>query len=88
MPRRKKGKKLTAKKSSPVKSRLKVSTKIDKESFGSLKTWLDGVKGAKFDFQYDNEIQEINSDEDSDEFECNLKELEVRLDFNILSQFA
>lgn len=43
-----------------------------------MKTWLDGIQKASPDYQYDSELIEINTDEDSEEFECNLKELEVR----------
>lgn len=76
MPRRK-GKKLTVKKSTPRKSSLKASKNMDRDSFNYMKTWLDGIQKASPDYQYDSELIEINTDEDSEEFECNLKELEV-----------
>lgn len=78
MPRRK-GKKLTVKKSSPKKSSLNASKSMDKDSFNSMKTWLDAIKKNNSDFQYNTELMEINTDSESDEFECNLKELEVRI---------
>lgn len=74
---RKKGKKLTKK--SPSKSTLlKI---VDQNDLNRMRTWLDSVKNAKTeDYQYDAEIAEINSSEDeSEEFECNLKELEKPL---------
>lgn len=80
MPRRK-GKKLTAHKPSPKKSPSDASKKINKDY---MKNWVETVSklssaknGSGYDF--DNEIFEINSDEESDEFECNLKELEVNM---------
>jgi altronate dehydratase len=73
MPRKKKGKPLAVHKPSPP---LKIAT--NKESLNNMKNWLETVKGAKDDFQFDNELFEIISDEESDEFDCNLKELEVR----------
>lgn len=75
MPRRKKGKKVTVHKSSPAKSPPDGSKKINKDY---MKNWLQEINAAKNDFQYDSEIEDINSDDEESEFECNLKELEVR----------
>lgn len=74
---RKKGKKLAIKKSSPEKSPLNVSNYIDRDA---LKRWLEGVS-KQTDYVHDSELEEIISDDErdlTDEFECNLKELEVR----------
>lgn len=79
MPRKRTGKKLTTKKSSSKKSKANLPKEIDKESFNSMRKWAEDVKNANLDYQFDAEIVEINSDEESDEFECNLKDLEVRL---------
>lgn len=75
MPRKRK--KQLLKKSSPTKSAPRVSKAIDKVTLNLTKKWLEEVQN---DYQYDDELMEINSDEEaSDEFECNLKELEVSL---------
>lgn len=74
MPRKRKGKKQQLN-NSPSKP----PDCLGREALNFTKKWLQGVQKAKSDYQYDEELMEINSDEESDEFECNLKELEVRL---------
>lgn len=73
MPRKKKIKKR------PISSKTSKESDDDK-SFNYLKNWLQTVQQSLEyrEFQYESEIEEINSDEESDEYECNLKELEVR----------
>lgn len=75
-PRKKKGKKQVVEKPVSKGSPL-VSEAVDKETWNVTKKWLENVKKAG-EYQYAPEdLMEINSDEESDEFECNLKELEV-----------
>lgn len=50
-----------------------------KTSLDYMRNWLENVKKSKNFFQYDDDLKEIISDEDSDEYECNLKELEKPL---------
>lgn len=84
MPRRKKGK---SSQKSPAKPSPNISKRMNKDSISNMQNWLEAVKSAKNDFQFVNEISLINSDEESDEFECNLKELEViKKKFNVLSK--
>lgn len=61
----------------PVKRSSKVSPADP--SLDYMRNWLDNVKKSKNFYQYDDDLKEINSDEDSDEYECNLKELEKPL---------
>lgn len=77
MPRKKKTKKLTLSKSSPTKTSPDLSKKLDKDALHDMKKWIESVRVAKNDYQFDGELIEINSDEESDEYDCNLKELEV-----------
>lgn len=79
MPRKKKAKKLTLSKSSPTKTSPDLSKKIGKDALTDMKKWIEKVRLAKNDYQFDGDIMEINSDEESDEVECNLKVLEVRI---------
>lgn len=79
MPRKKKAKKLTLSKSSPTKTSPDLSKKLGKDALSDMKKWIEKVRLAKNDYQFDGDIMEINSDEESDEVECNLKELEVRI---------
>lgn len=51
----------------------------DNASPDYMRSWLENVKKSKNFYEHDEDLKEINSDEDSDEFECNLKELEKPL---------
>lgn len=50
-----------------------------KTTLNYMRNWLENVKKSKNLYLYDDDLKEIISDEDSDEFECNLKELEKPL---------
>jgi hypothetical protein len=80
MPPKKAEPKVTRKRKSPKKRAQSAKKKvIVKDDSYHMKKWLDGVSKslAHHDFQYDSELKEINSDEESDDAECNLKNLEV-----------
>lgn len=89
----KKGRQLRPKKFCPTKLSPDNKKKYGKESifdkkssfkFQTTKSWIRSSKKIS-DFEFDKEIMEINSDEDSDEYECNLKELEVNKRLKIVT---
>lgn len=78
MPPRKNEEKTVKKKKSQQKKKLPVRPKLIERNVNyHMKKWLDDVNLAQNDFQFDGELKEINSDEESDDAECNLKNLEV-----------
>lgn len=82
MPRKKPEVTATKKRKSPTKKAHPVKQKVElKGENYHMKKWLDGVTKSltHHDFTFDNELREINSDDESDGTECNLKNLEVTL---------
>lgn len=82
MPPGKKRRKLRAKKTTSTKAPPDAKKKHLQESLFDTKSWIKNVQNVKMsDYEHNGEIMEINSDEDSDDFECNLKELEASKHF-------
>lgn len=82
MARRKKGVTLTAPKALQARRSLRKPSRkpkvIEKELISYTKSWIESVRKIKQDYELDEEIMDIPSDDDEDEIECNLKELEVK----------
>lgn len=78
---RRKNRKAKPTRVSPRKLSRKPEKKSTKTSFFDTKSWIKKIQNVKMsEYEYDEELMEINSinsDADSDEYECNLKELEV-----------
>ena len=84
----KKGRRLRPKRSPLTKISPEDKKKHGKELVFDTKSWIKKVQHVKMrDYEFDAEIMEINSDVDSDEQECNLKELEVIL-FILIESFS